>query len=61
MHRSIRRGLKRKEPGADEDAADGYQVNFGHLTLISVSGADEDADGYRVKFAHSSDSTLISL
>ena len=25
MHRSIRRGLKRKEPGADEEV-DGYQV-----------------------------------
>ena len=34
MHRSIRRGLKRKEPGADE-GSDGYQVvKITHLLLL---------------------------
>ena len=36
MHRSIRRGLKRKEPGADEDS-DGYQVTRSSLLTMSES------------------------
>ena len=37
MQRSIRRGLKRKEPGADE-GSDAYQVAIVNTRVLMISG-----------------------